>query len=354
MNNIPKEIREYIEKEQNEALKRTLGDDYVSKLPLDDESDIGFLKFINIYVNNKIKNKAARKKLKTELKNHFLNNKTEGTAFESKYHREILNYSKDLFLRANPEFDKTKLPYLATLYSNEICAEISMEIGVPVIFFYGELFMANLLFSKLYALCMPFSFDENTELHFDIRLIPILSRSQAHLDKAYDLLWNTINRKPHKAKSYLIKDDIIEFIGYQLLESILLFIFSHEMGHFVKNHFDKEEKTEEENWKDEYEADEYASELIINNFHESGYVMLLVGPVVFFHYLILLEKIEISNETEESHPPSISRLNKYTEFVSKKLSGEEKRVFENHLIMINHILGIFSPMASKIIKDKQK
>lgn len=328
-------IKAYIIKEQKLYLKHEL-----KKFTIGDHN-----KFFDEYVDFKIKNQKVRESLKTELKNYpFID---ESTPFESAEHRRILNLAKDFFIKVNPEFTEEKLPHLATLYSFDICAEVSMETEEPVMFFYGELFMANLLFAKIFALSIPYEFDANTQLNFKFDRASVKAQAYTHVDKILDLFYNTINNKPHDSSSYLIKDDITESIAYQIIESILLFIFAHEVGHLELDHdFESEEK--ETNWREEYEADIYAADNLIRNFkrEDNGYPMCLMGPFVFFHYLAILESESDSKGDSNSHPPAMQRLNKYLFYLRSKIDEPEMNIVDEHVFGFRNIFETFIPFLN--------
>lgn len=338
-----KKIKEYIEKEQKLWLRHKYGANFETIFKKSTEEDRA--KFYDAYVDFKIKNVKAREKLKAEIKNHKVLD--DSTPYESYEHRQILNSAKDYFLSVNPEKTEAELPHLATLFSHDICAEVTLEPGEPVIFFYGELLMANLLFAKIFSLSIPYEFTENSEIMYRFESAAVTPQAYSHLEKILDLLYNTINKKPHNANSYLIKDEIHERIAYQLLESILLFVFAHEVGHVDLNHdFASEDK--EINWREEYEADIFAADNLIKNFHleEKDYPMLLMGPFVFFHYLAIIESESDSQGNNTTHPPAMQRLNKYLFHLNKNLPENEMRIVNNHILGFKNIFDTFLPFIN--------
>jgi hypothetical protein len=82
-----------------------------------------------------------------------------------------------------------------------------------------------------------------------------------------------------------LHSDIEEKIAYYFIESMSLFIFSHEMGHHLNKDFiGYDAKSDEEKCRDEHEADLYALNQIVKHIRNSpdSSPFLLLGPAIFF------------------------------------------------------------------------
>ena len=254
------------------------------------------------------------------------------TRFESPQHKSILNETELSFRKyVDPRFS-SKVPYNATLHTNEADAEIKdyPDLDRPIIFFHGGLFSANLMFSKLYVQMITISKPDNIEKS----IIPYYVKNDPENMAVIRLLaiyfhnyhFSSISKSE---RSYTLKTEFEKSLLSIFLESIELFIYSHEAGHAFFGHYKNiENKTVEEIWRDEFEADRFAMEAVLDlyNNKEDTIILTLLGPIIFFKYRFLLEKYKPEIGAKITHPPTMERMAQYYNWLSKVVRPEDAEI----------------------------
>ena len=120
----------------------------------------------------------------------------------------------------------------------------------------------------------------------------ITEKFESNKHRASEFFHKFIGKTQTKIPDYLLKSTYELNILYTLLESITLFIFSHEVAHYSCSHLVKENKSIEEKWYDEFEADLFATNRVVDLYrkNKSNLAFTLIAPIIFFKYLIILEQ----------------------------------------------------------------
>jgi len=326
-------IIEYIQSKQKEKLMGKYGIGFEEKLSEIFPSNDSFLDFIEKDLEKEFGDSYDDPRFEIEalLKNDATDEIPNLTKYELRSHRRILSMAESTFKFAIKNEFEEYIPYNATLYSDNVEAEIiSYEaLDRPIIFFHGGLFIANLLFCKLYVQLISEKINEGE----------VSKKSEITLLSIY--FFNCYFSKISKiVPEYSLKSNFEKSILAILLESISLFIFSHEVGHASYRHFENEdEKTTQELWDDEYEADLYATNIIINLYRkkEDRSIFTLIAPILFFKYLILLEKYRPEINEIKTHPPSIKRLEYYYIHLQNLTNEAEEEEIKEFLTLENEI-----------------
>jgi len=106
----------------------------------------------------------------------------------------------------------------------------------------------------------------------------ITEKFESNKHRASEFFHKFIGKTQTKIPDYLLKSTYELNILYTLLESITLFIFSHEVAHY--------------SWYDEFEADLFATNRVVDLYrkNKSNLAFTLIAPIIFFKYLIILEQ----------------------------------------------------------------
>ncbi len=352
-------VIEYIEARQKNVLMAKYGIGFEEKLSEIFPPTNSFLDFIEKDLELEFgDNYDERFELEALLKNDAISKIPNITKYEFPQHRRILYDAENTFKLAISGVFEENIPYNTTLYSNEINAEIIQYecLDKPIIFFHGGLFVANLLLCKLYVQLII------CEESKDVNKYKIYKSEIPETNAAVSLLAvyffnHYFSGISEVVPTYSLKSNYEKSILSILLESISLFIFSHEVGHAsYPKHLTNKEKTTKEKWDNEYEADLYALNRIINLYRkkEDSSPFILIGPVIFFKYLILVEKYKAGMNPEDSHPPTIERLKLYYFYLFNLTNEDEHEIIKQFLTLEEEISKTLISVFDKCSKIKSK
>lgn len=301
-----------------------------------------------------------RFELEAILKGEVLKEIPNLTKFESPQHKSLLNISEMTFRSVVEKEFLDKIPYNATLYSTEADAVIKdyPDLDKPIIFFHGGLFSANLMFSKLYVQLITGEKQFGTKetkipyhLKNDSETIKIVT---LHAVYFHNYHFSSISKSE---RSYSLKTNFENSLLAVLLESMTLFIYSHEVGHsYFKHYKNIEDKSTEEIWRDEFEADRFAMNSILDlyNNKQDAMILTLIGPIIFFKYRFLLEKYKPEIGAKQTHPPTMERMAQYYLWLEKVTRPEDKETMLAILTLEQSVslelLGMFEKIHKVTIK----
>ncbi len=296
--------------------------------------------------------------LEALLKNEATKEIPNLTRFESPQHKILLNTTELLYRSiVEDEFQKN-IPFHGVLYSKEPDAEIleHPSTGLPVIFFNGGLFDANLMFSKLYVQLIK---DDPTDSHNS--LIPYSIKNDSATLKKIDLLATYFHNYHFSGiskseRSYSLKSNFEKSLLAVLLESMTLFIYAHEVGHAYYGHYKRIEASTEELWKDEFRADYFAMETIgaLYNNREESMVLTFLGPIIFLKFRFFLEKYKPEIGDKETHPPTMERLKFYYQWLENVIRPEDKEIMYSILKLEHEISSILTNIFNNIDKGSSQ
>lgn len=290
---------------------------------------------------------TIKKNLEEEISNtNFLN-----TEYESFSEWKILKDIYDKFSSLNPNYNLDDKLYLGTILSDQISAGTTYESDIDALFilFDGELINLALQLSKLIAqsvplservphIIMPIDFEELKKNIVDNDTIR---------GRIIGSIYFSLHRKPKQFTRYLLDNELQNTVSAMLIESMEYFIFSHEVGHYLngdlmpnKNKLPHEEQLKK-NWDDEFMADLFGLNKIVELHKSNGNLLSLLGPEIFFNFLILREKYDKRIENSKSHPPATQRLNNYRIFLTNFLDEDEINVLVNYQDLIDHLFKYY-------------
>jgi hypothetical protein len=282
------------------------------------------------------------------LRGEALNEITNVTQFEFAQQKSLLNLTELSFRSFVSTQFTSNLPYNATLYSDEIDAEILKypDLERPILFFHSGLFLANVKFCKLYVQLIGIK--ETNSLLSDI---PYFIKSQKENGSKvilcaayfYNRYFSNISQS---VPSYSLNTQTEKSLLAIFLESIAFFIYSHEVGHTHFNHSSNDlDKPTEKIWAEEFEADQFAMDRILELYNNKTETMIFtfIGPIIFFKYRYLLEKYKPEIGAKETHPPTMQRLARYYVWLEGVFHSEDK-------ILFSKILDL-EQQVSLILKD---
>ncbi len=358
---------EYLKGIQLSYLKVKYGFDYEPN-EKDFTSKDGFYSFVDKYINSKIDLSENEKiEVEIELKNEVLNLNLLNTEFENFTTWKILQTAYENFLSLNPDFsfnDNDNL-FLGTVSSNEINAEFiskkDNDVGVSFILFDDELTTAILLLSKIIIQSLPIV-NKPPFIKFPIDLTELFNNVQLDekiRERILNTLYFSICKRPSLSKDYLLENDFYELLVYKLIESTELFIISHEIGHFIDEDVYNEKSNLntdkiDENWRLEFEADLFGLNQLIKLYRkkQNNYFSLL-GPEIYFNFLVLYENLK-SGLNSETHPPASQRLEYYRQFLSNFLSEKEQSDFSLYQEIIDKLFEYYKFVLNDFIKFNKK
>lgn len=352
MEKYPSEVIKAIEDYQKHYLKIKYGPNFENKLDAIFPAQEELFNFVEKSLEEEFPNNLdSRFEFEALLKNEMLKDITNLTKFESPSHKYLVNLAESIFKDAIKDNIVEEIPYSASLPSNDIQAEICEFDGIkkPIIFFHGNIFVANLLFSKLYAQLVPYDVKKSC-IYLDEK--KVLERLPHVRPRIIDFYKTFLAEPKTKTDQYQLNSIFENNILSELLESIELFIYSHEVGHASNNHFERyDKKTDGEKQHDEHVADQYALQRIINCYRkkEDPTGFTLIGPILFFKYLILLEKTNPKMAEDNSHPKAEERLSYYYIQLFNFINDYEEQKIKNIISFINYISSV---ILNEMIKFK--
>ncbi len=359
-------VLQYIEAIQREKLVAIYGPSFEDNLAEIFPDNNFFMRFIELKLEEEFQDDLDKRfELEAKFKNNSLEAIVNVTRFEFSQYKALLNKTALIYNESVSQNISEHVPYSATLYSDEPDAEILIfsDLDKPIIFFHGGLFSANLMYCKLAIQLI--SGDKNDNLDYyasflvkeDEETIKSFSLNAAYF---YNYYLSDISKEVPSYDLYTPFENNILAI---FLESISLFIYSHEAGHAYYNHNQtQEEKTTEELWVEEFDADLFAMERMLDycNFSKAN-ILTLIGPILFFRYRILLEKHKPAIGAKSTHPPTDQRLQHYLLWLIKRIHPRDHQslhtflAFEHKLyLVINKTFEQISSIVSSRASDSSK
>ena len=125
---------------------------------------------------------------------------------------------------------------------------------------------------------------------------------------------------------------------------------SHECGHEYLEHFrNNVTKSIEQLWEDEYQADRFAM-VRMGEFSAkmNKEILSLIAPVLFFRYRILFEKFVPHLGAQNSHPPTILRLNNYIAWLRLVIHPRDQESLRVFLSFEEELSSYVSQLFDKI------
>lgn len=348
------EVLEYIIAEQRTKLVSSYGPDFEKDLGTIFPSIEFFLDYIDQTLDGEFKElNDERIDIEVQLKNNAVEEVINRTKFEFEQYKSLLNAAELQFRKSVNEEFLDQIPYSATLHSSEPDAEIRpyKSLDKPIIFFHGGLFSANLMFCKLYCQLIKENSIESELTYYtnlDVKTNPLdLMSVNLCAVYFYNYYFSSISED---CPTYDLKTPFEKNILAIFLNSINFFIYSHEVGHWLLKHPQQDDnRKDEEKWNDEFEADRFAM-IHIRNYCgiNNENVLTLIAPIVFFRYRILLEKFNPKVGALKTHPPTITRIEKYKQFLRKNIYPNDKNLLKNFLNLEEKINAILSDSFDKI------
>jgi hypothetical protein len=347
----PEDVMRFIKQYQRIKLTGLYGIFFEKHLSTIFPSQQNFVDYISKSLDREFSDGSdERYELEAYLQNKALDKIPNATKYEFLQHKGILNATEITYRKIVDEKLLAKIPYNSTLYSLATDAVIinNSELDKSVIFFHSELFSANLMFCKLIVKLISSPLVIGTvesysafKLNDDPETLEIVNSNANAFYEYY------FSQKSSDIPDYELHTQRENNILGILLDAIMLFIYSHECGHEYLQHFLNDDlKSTEEFWKEEYEADFFAMQVMGKySTKMNKEILSLIAPVIFFRYLILSEKYSSSLDLQNTHPPTISRLNSYINWLRKVINSSDQdslRIFlsfEDKLS--NYIIGIF-------------
>lgn len=359
-------VLQYIEAIQREKLIAIYGPSFESQLSQIFPDNNMFMKFIEIKLEEEFKDDLDKRfELEAKFKNNSLDEIANVTRFEFSQYKELLNKTALIYNESVSQEIRERMPYSATLYSDEPDAEILTfpDLDKSIIFFHGGLFSANLMYCKLAIQLI--SGDKNETLKYytsflvkeDEETIKSFSLNAAYFYNYY------LSDISEQVPSYDLHTPFENNLLAIFLESISLFIYSHEAGHAYYSHNqNQEEKAIEELWQEEFDADLFAMERMLDycNYSNAN-ILTLIGPILFFRYRILLEKHKPAIGAKSTHPPTDQRLQHYLLWLIKRIHPRDHQslhtflAFEQKLyLVISKTFEQISSIVSSRTSDSSK
>ena len=201
---------------------------------------------------------------------------------------------------------------------------------------------------------VPFEFSSNTEIiQFHTDKESILTKLDSVKPRAIDFFNRYFSLTNTKDSNYSLNSQTENGILYLFLESLSLFVFSHEVAHSSYSHLDTDEETTEKKWNDEFEADLYAINRIVELYRkkDNNSPFTLIAPIIFFKYLILVEKYKPEINKVDSHPPSHKRLENYYIHLFNLTNEDEEEIIGNYLTLEQNISLVLSEVFENIYNN---
>lgn len=362
---IPKyspEVIKYIEGVQKHKLFIKYGLDFEKIWSDQLPKENGFLDYIEKTLEDEFKdNPDERFTLEAQLKNSAIEEVPNLTQYEFRELKAVINFAEAKYHYCAPEELKCKIPYNAIAYSGSANAEIIFpsELDRPIIFFDVELLSANLMFCKLCIMLISENPLPNTLDRYkyftvkdDEESIKIATFCAIYFYNHY--FSSTSKECPH----YDLRTPFENSLLAVFLDTIGYFIYSHEVGHYVLGHPPTMEgKTTEQLWYDEMEADLFAMERMkeLHKANEQSTILNFLGPLIFYRFLMLSELYKPSIGSQNTHPPTLRRVELYWEWLVKhhqpkdheylySFLKEEQKLFET-------LASIFKKIHTELKKE---
>lgn len=354
---------DYIKAIQKTKLQAQFGLDFESNLSNIFPSESFFHDFIETQLKSEFNEDDDKLyELEAQLKNNALEKITNVTEFEFSQYKSLLNSTELKFRQCVlPAYCKD-IPYNATLYSDLPDAEICFftDLEKPIIFFHGGLFSANLMFCKLYAQLS----NENSPLDNQDAYLKFVVKSDPESIKILNLnaiyFYNYyLSEESSECPTYELKTPFENNILAQLLDSIALFIYSHEAGHAILKHNHDIEKPITELHREEFEADRFAMIHLLNycNHSGKGTIITLLAPIVFFRYRIFLERYKPAIGYIKTHPSTTDRLEKYVTWLNQKIHPADRQTVISFLTYEQQVFDKLKEIFDRIhtlVTNKKK
>lgn len=347
-------VLQYIEAIQREKLMAIYGPSFESQLSQIFPDNNMFMKFIEIKLEEEFKDDLDKRfELEAKFKNSSLDEIANVTRFEFSQYKALLNKTALIYNESVSQEIRERMPYSATLYSDEPDAEILTfpDLDKSIIFFHGGLFSANLMYCKL-AIQLISDTKDDTDLDYytsfsvkeDDDAIKSFSLNAAYFYNYY--LSDSSNDCPTYDLHTPFENNILAI----LLNSISLFIYSHEAGHAYHNHNQNQNnKTTEELWEEEFDADLFAMERMLDYCNaKNKNILTLIGPIIFFRYRILLEKHKPTIGAKTTHPPTEQRLQHYLLWLIKRINPRDHQSLHTFLSFEQKLSSIISKTFEQI------
>ncbi len=341
-------------------VKKRFGDNYQSKFTGNESEK--FCSVVDAYLETKTDLDEEQKlDIEIEMKNAAFTSTVLHTEYESASNYEILKTIAAKYYELNTGQSPPEHIYLGTIFSGEINAEIitKPDLKASFILFDGELFLACLLLCKIIAQSLPFTEQaphlflpiEKNELH--ARLV----EDKKTAERTVMGLYCCVFHKPGNSPQYFSDSQLQEYITAYLVESIELFIFSHEMGHYW--HGDLEETSEKPafrgdmktEWREEHMADLHGLNQVEKLFRENGQWLTLIGPELFFHFLHLQEQLRPEFAKQDSHPPALQRLSYYRQFLTNFVDEAEQPWLQPFQSTIDLLFEYYEKLLRKTVTN---
>lgn len=364
MRTIPrygKEVIEYIEGVQKHKLFLKFGPDFKNiwnKLLPKDE---GFLDHIEKTLEDEFQNNFnERFTLEAQLKNSALEEVTNRTKYEFRELKAVVNFSELKYRYCVSETLLAKTPYNATAYSGAPNAEIISppELDKPIIFFDVELLSANLMFCKLYIQLICENPPPNTidrykyfTVNDDDQAIRTATLSATYFYNHY--FSSTSKENPH----YDVKSSFKNSILAVFLDTMGYYIYSHEVGHYVLNHsMSTGGRATEQLWQDEFEADAFAMDRMkeLHKANEQSTILNFLGPLIFYRYLMLSELYKPGIMHQNTHPPTINRVESYWRWLFKHHRPTHHQYLSSFLMEEQKLFEILCSIFKRIHEEAKK
>ncbi len=356
---VPKysdKILSYITAIQRQKLIKEHGLDFEENLSKIFPNKEQFLNHIEQKLNEEFKTDSDEKlELEAQLKNSAIDEVINLTKYEFPQHKSLLNLAEIEFRKAvNPQY-LDKLPYSATLYSFEVRAEVKhfVEVDKPIIFFHSGLFSANLMFCKLFVkLIKDIEGDDNSDSYTHLG-VKEDNKTFAEVNLCACYFYNYyLSGISEVIPGYDLKTAFENSILAILLNSITLFIYSHEVGHSILEHNQDEDGVpQSELWREEFEADRFAMIHLQNSClsNRSTTAISLLGPIIYFRYTTLIETYDPMVDASSSHPPTKDRLENYLQWLTKAYPND-KDILKSFLELEHKISSTLYTIFDKINK----
>lgn len=358
---IPKysnEVFDYIIAEQRAQLIKSFGPDFENNLDDIFPSTNIFLDYIDKTLDDEFHELTdERIDIEVQLKNNAFEDVTNLTKYEFSQYKTLLNISEFQFRKSVNKNYLDQIPYSATFHSMEPDAEIRTydSLDKPIIFFHGGIYSANFMFCKLYCQLIKENVGETNQAYYtnlDVKTdrldLMVVDLCAVYF---YNYYFSTIS---NDCPTYELNTPFEKNILAIFLNSINLYIYSHEVAHwFLKHPLPyNDNRADEEKWKDEFEADRFAM-IHLRNYCgvNNENILTLIAPLIFFRYRILLEKFNPKLGQLNSHPPTTERIHKYKQFLRRNIHDNDSVQLENFLNMEEKISDILSESFEKIHKS---
>lgn len=366
MNNKREIAIDLLKQYQIDFLKSRFGENYHAVL-----DGINNSSSFDLYLNNyfELKNDLTaeeKTKIEIELKKEILSTNFLNTEFESFAHWKILKDIHSKFINLNPDYDLNNRLYIGTVLSDQISAGTGYESDIDALFilFDGELINVALQLAKIITQSLPLT-ASSPHITFPIDL-DVLYKNICLNDiirgRIIGGLYFSIYRRPTDSPNYSLNNELQEFVSSMLIESIEYFVFSHEIGHYLNGHLNERHLDEikklkpidkmKRDWDEEFEADLFGLNKIIELYRSNKSMLSLLGPEIFFNFLILREKYDRRIKVEISHPPATERLNSYRIFLGNFLEDKEIQDFKKHQDIIDSLFRYYEIVLNDFVKFK--